>query len=104
MGKVSQEDLDKVLGMFDALDEDGSGRLDADDILAAQRKKASAIESVAGGAAVAPTSATPPPEVPPTTATPPQKSPLDAVADGTAAMARGLGLNALAQPLLGSKK
>ena len=39
MGKVSQEDLDKVLGMFDALDEDGSGRLDADDIIAAQRKR-----------------------------------------------------------------
>jgi len=33
MGKVEEEDLDKVLGMFDTLDIDGSGTIDRDDIV-----------------------------------------------------------------------
>ena len=40
MGKVSQEDVDKVVRMFEALDEDGSGKLDAEDILEGQRRQA----------------------------------------------------------------
>jgi len=39
MGKVQQEDIDKVLNMFDVLDEDGSGQLDAADIHQYRRKQ-----------------------------------------------------------------
>ena len=39
LGKVSQDDLDKILGMFDDLDEDGSGRLDEEDVRMYARKK-----------------------------------------------------------------
>ena len=34
MGKVEQEDIDKVVGMFDQLDADGSGSLDIEDVRA----------------------------------------------------------------------
>ena len=34
MGKVEQEDIDKVIGMFDQLDADGSGSLDIEDVRA----------------------------------------------------------------------
>ena len=49
MGKVSQEDIDKVIGIFDALDEDGSGQLDAQDIAKgnARRRAAASAPSAA---------------------------------------------------------
>ena len=39
MGKLEQDDVDRVQGMFDKLDADGSGTLDVEDIRAAEEKK-----------------------------------------------------------------
>ena len=89
MGKVSQEDVDKVLGMFDALDEDGSGSLDVEDIKAAERRKK--LAAMGGPPAAAPQSTRPKPKA--------DNNPLSAVA----AMIRGTPkfLETLKKPLLG---
>ena len=42
--QVEEEDIEKVLGMFDALDADGSGTLDVEDIRQCNLAKASGSE------------------------------------------------------------
>ena len=88
MGKVTQEDVDKVLQMFDAMDEDGSGQLDEADIREAQRKRSEAKGGAPSAARVVPRA-------------PAAVAPIAPSAE--ASMSRGNGgnwLNALAKPLL----
>jgi potassium channel subfamily K len=49
MGKVEQEDVDKVCSMFDRLDQDGSGTLDVDDVRAARETSVGAGAGGGGG-------------------------------------------------------
>eukprot|EP00908_Phaeocystis_cordata_P005460 Transcript_15943.p1 GENE.Transcript_15943~~Transcript_15943.p1 ORF type:complete len:376 (+),score=102.39 Transcript_15943:85-1212(+) len=49
MGRTSREDIEKILDMFDKLDVDGSGKLDIEDIKAANAKQM--IDGPKGGAA-----------------------------------------------------
>ena len=85
--QVNQEDVDKVAGMFDALDEDGSGQLDVEDIRAA-RRGGSKPGSAGRGAAVAPAK-----EAGASSSAPARNA--------EEAMARGSWLSALTKPLLG---
>jgi potassium channel subfamily K len=87
MGKVSTEDIEKVTGMFDLLDEDKSGQLDAEDIRLFQRKRKA---SAAGGA--------PAPAVPMVAVEEPS-----ATADAEMARGSWFGLSVLKTPLLGGK-
>ena len=88
LGKVSQEDLEKVLGMFDALDEDGSGHLDEEDVRMYIRKK----RALAAGASIADVEATKSRPVAPAVDTP-----------AAAPLALGNLFGALQKPLLGGK-
>ena len=88
MGKVTQEDIDKVLQMFDAMDEDGSGQLDEADIREAQRKRSDAKGRTGGAPATARVAPRAPAAVAPI------------APSAEASMSRGNWLNTLTKPLL----